>query len=144
VIEHKQLHYHKPEFNEIGDCWRTCVACILNVPPHTIPHHYKEMWQGTVDIAQEVHKATNVLLRERYGIQYVEYPISCTLEELKTYCNHYYHDHHVMIGCNSIHGGHSVIMRNDDYMWDPAIDNSGCVGPMKDGYFWIGLLVAIN
>jgi len=141
MLEQKQLHLHNPELNEIGDCWRTCIACILHVEPFKIPHFYKTQWKGSVDIAQEVHELTNQYLRGVFNVRYTETPLNCTYEELRVYLQHYYKDMYVIVGCNSKHGGHSVVMKNDDYMWDPSIDNSGCVGPMKDGYWWVGLLV---
>ncbi len=140
--EQKQLYRHIPEQRLIGDCWRTCIACILDVAPDTIPHYYEMFWgQGEV-ISDKVHEATNKELKKSYGVVFVETPLEATYEQLRTYLKHYYKDMYVIVGCNSKNGGHSVIMKNDDYMWDPAIDNSGCVGPMDDGYYWIGLLLS--
>jgi hypothetical protein len=141
MIEQTQAYFHKPEEGQIGDCWRTCVACVLNISKELIPHYYQEFWMGTVDIAPQVQAATNKFLSNRYGLKYVEYPIEANMEQLRIYITHYYKDHPVIIGCNSKHGGHSVVMMNEDYIWDPSIDKSGCVGPMKDGYFWLGFLV---
>ncbi len=142
MIEQKQLHLHRPEQNQYGDCWRTCIACILNVPPNNIPHYYEQLWKEGENISQEVHAATNEFLADAgYGVQYIEIPVQCDEEQLRVYISHYFKDMYVIVGCNSKNGGHSVIMKGYDYMWDPAIDNSGCVGPMEDGYYWIGFLV---
>ena len=141
--EQKQLYYHRPAEKLYGDCWRTCIACLLDVAPDDIPHYYEILWKEGQDIAQEVHEATNTFLTERYGVRFVEYPLATTDQAvLREYITHYYKDMYVMVGCNSTNGGHSVIMRNESYIWDPAKDSSGCVGPMDEGYYWIGLLVS--
>jgi hypothetical protein len=36
---------------------------------------------------------------------------------------------------------HVVIALNDAIVWDPALDDSGIVGPADDGYYWIEFLV---
>ena len=142
MIEYTQFCLHRPEQGEYGDCWKTCIACILHCDPYEIPHYYKEFWGQAEVISDLVHAATNRWLSATTELQYVETPIECTREQLGTYLKHYYKDMYVIIGCNSRNGGHSVVMRNDDYMWDPSIDKSGCVGPMDDGYWWIGVLIS--
>lgn len=142
MIEHTQLYYHRPDENQIGDCFRTCIACVLNESaPDDVPHVFELCWKGVDKIVTpEAHKLLNDWLEPR-GLKFFEYPVDCDLEALKVYINHYYPDQHVLIGCNSKNGGHSVVMKGLDYMWDPSRDKSGCVGPMNDGYYWIGLIV---
>lgn len=38
ISYHKQLHRHAPEEGLVGDCWRTCIACILGLRPTEVPH----------------------------------------------------------------------------------------------------------
>jgi hypothetical protein len=145
MIEHTQLYYHRPNTEKtIGDCFRTCIACVLNeAAPDDVPHVLELTWNWNTSnkfVVPEAHKILNDWLASR-GLKFFETPLYATLEQLKTYLKHYYPDQHVVIGCNSIHGGHSVVMKNDDYMWDTSKDKSGCVGPMDDGYYWIGLIV---
>ncbi len=142
--EHKQLFLHKPEEGIIGDCFRTCAACILDKRPDELPHGFGEFWEGKdVIVTPKVHAQLNKILAN-WDCRFIEYPLDCTREQLGTYLRHYYTDLHMIIGCNSKNGGHSVVMRNDDYIWDPSIDNSGCVGPMDDGYYWVGMLVRLT
>lgn len=142
MIEHKQLFKHKTP--DVGDCFRTCVACVLNCThpthvPHVFGTHFD--WENTDKvITPEAHADLNVWLVDR-GLRFFEYPLEASREQLGVYLKHYLPDQHVLVGCNSKNGGHSVVMRNDDYMWDPSLDDSGCVGPMDDGYYWIGLLI---
>lgn len=143
MLEQKQLFLHLPEQGQIGDCFRTCVACVLDRLQTDVPHGFGEFWvDKDTCVTPQVHAQLNSwLLRQGYQCIFVETPLQATREQLGTYLRHYYHDLHVVIGCNSKNGGHSVVMRNDDYMYDPSIDESGCIGPMDDGYYWIGLLI---
>lgn len=138
--ELKQLNLHKPEEGLIGDCFRTCIACLLDLDnADDVPH--------VVELAGWDNKNSleaRVLLNDwlgNFNLRYIEYPIQCDEEQLQVYLTHYFSDMYVHVGCSSKHGGHSVIRKNKDYIWDPSKDNSGCVGPMADGYYWIGLLV---
>lgn len=147
MIEQKQLFLHKPndpENRTIGDCWRTCIACILDIHPDKIPHFYEELWtDGKEPIVLKVHEKTNEWLLNNGYPYFVEHPVIVddnSVEMLQQHLAWTYPDTYVIIGCSSKNGGHSVVM-NGAYIWDPAIDNSGCVGPMSDGYYWIGLLL---
>jgi hypothetical protein len=113
----------------------------LDVAPDDIPHYYEILWADGQTTTPAVHRLTNEFLLPNHGVIFVETPLEATYEQLRTYLKHYYKDMYVVVGCNSKNGGHSVVMKNDDYLWDPAQDNSGCVGPMDDGYYWIGLLL---
>lgn len=142
--ELKQFYFHRPERGEIGDCWRTCIACLLNADsPASVPHYLWDMFSLDDDNWQHVLAKQNEWLSSK-GLRFVEYPVTAgSLEGLRAYLAHYYKDMYVMVGCNSKHGGHEVIMKNGDYMWDPSKDDSGCVGPMNDGYYWIGNLIKL-
>ncbi len=35
--ENTQLIYHNPPLS-FGDCWRTCISCILDLEPEDVPH----------------------------------------------------------------------------------------------------------
>ena len=137
--EYEQRNLHMPEEGIIGDCFRTAIGCILDLEPELVPH-FTELGGWNSPDSTVCRRLCNEWL-EQFNLKYCEYPIECSLTGLGIYLDCYYKDVYVHIGCNSKHGGHSVIMKNDDYIWDPSIDNSGCVGPMSDGYFWIGLLV---
>ncbi len=140
MIEQKQKYRHKPEEGEIGDCFRTCIACVLDLNRDEVPHVFYDNWKDGEVVTVEAHKQLNDYLAE-YDLVFAETPLQATREQLNTYLAHYYKDMYVVVGCNSKNGGHSVVMCNGDYMWDPSIDNSGCVGPMEDGYYWIGLIL---
>lgn len=144
MIEQKQLYLHQPGKGLIGDCFRTCVACIMDMMPEQVPHWVAEFWDNkhkTCD-TELVVKECNKWLRQ-FGYGYLEFPIGPdnTIEQLRGWLVKYTENNYVIVGCTSANGGHAVVMKGEDYIWDPAQDNSGCKGPMSDGYFWIGLIV---
>lgn len=145
MIEQKQLYLHRPETGQIGDCFRTCLACILNLSPEEVPHYYAEYWKNSDEsVVGIVLEYTNAWLSKR-NLSYVEFPVGAKdNEQLFKWASSYVaKDAYFALGCSSKNGGHSVVARSDGYIWDPAIDNSGCVGPMSDGYYWIGLIVKL-
>lgn len=146
MIEHKQLYRHKPEQGLIGDCFRTCIACLLNCKsPEDVPHYYAEFWPAgklEADIADLVNRETNKWLHANFNLNFIEFPLKCSDNEsmFKWASAYFPPGFSFTVGCSSKNGGHSVICKPHGYIWDPAIDNSGMVGPMEDGHYWIGLL----
>lgn len=143
MFAQKQLFRHIPSEGIIGDCFRTCIASVLGLTQILVPHGYQEFWvDEKTNVSEKVQAQLNKWLEQSgYNLKFIEYPVETTYEQLRTYLRHYYTDMYVVVGCSSKNGGHSVVMKNDDYLWDPSIDDSGCIGPMSDGYYWIGLLV---
>jgi len=37
MIKRKQIYFHNPEKGSHGDCYRTCIACILEIEPVEVP-----------------------------------------------------------------------------------------------------------
>lgn len=143
MIEQKQLYLHKPAQGLVGDCFRTCVACVLNEDRDNVPHFFGLHFN--CDNPEEVvtpkaHESLNEWLKPK-GLKFMEYPLEADRAQLENYLAVIAPDQYVLIGCNSKNGGHSVVMKGRYYMWDPSIDNSGCVGPMSDGYYWVGVFI---
>lgn len=136
MISMKQIYKHNPP-ETIGDCWRTCFACLLEIPVTDVPHFCETSWE---DNPESQRKAKEWLKTKGYS--YFEYPIDCDFETLQIYLDHYLHGIYCMIGGTSKNGtGHSVIMLNGAIVWDPSLDDSGILGPMSDGYYWITVLI---
>ena len=38
MTPHKQLNRHRPEEGVFGDCYRTAIACLLDLRPQDVPH----------------------------------------------------------------------------------------------------------
>ncbi|MGW8565701.1 hypothetical protein [Isoptericola sp. NPDC055881] len=42
MIPADQLHNAGPGEEVVGDCWRTAIACVLDIPPADVPHFVQE------------------------------------------------------------------------------------------------------
>ena len=144
MIRHKQLYRHNPATGEIGDCFRTCLACVLDAERvEDIPHFFADVWPpGELDpeIAELAITSAQKWLLENSAFGYIEFPLAASNNErlfkwLRSYCSD---RTPLIVGCTSKNGGHAVVVFPDGEIWDPSLDNSGMVGPMKDGYYWIG------
>jgi hypothetical protein len=41
MTPHKQRFRHDPANGIYGDCWRTAIACLLDIQPEEIPHEHR-------------------------------------------------------------------------------------------------------
>lgn len=137
MTPYKQLFRHDPDNGVIGDCWRTCFACLLDMEPAHVPHFVFGHW----DDAQASTKLARAWLAQR-GFGFIEYPMNCDLADLLSSVAAINPGMHYMLSGTSSNGtGHSVIACDDGIVHDPAQDNSGIVGPMSDGFYWVSFLV---
>ena len=137
MIRRKQLFRHDPDNGVYGDCHRTAFACLLELEPADVPHFN----EGGPSVAE-------FRLREQewlasHGLYDVH--IACrTLEDALSLLRITNPGVHCLLGGTSRNGcGHSVIACDGEIVWDPAQDDSGIVGPMEDGYFWLTFLVPL-
>lgn len=137
MTPHKQLFRHKPEEGVIGDCWRTCIACLLDLHPSEVPHFTDGSWN---DSAATTAK-TRAWLRSR-GLGFVELAYSGDLEAVMASLAANAPGAYYLLGGNSRTGcGHSVIACGSEIVWDPSQTDAGIVGPMDDGYYWATFFV---
>lgn len=139
MTPHKQLFRHDPATGTTGDCWRTSIGCLLDLPPAEVPHFVDGHWNDAV--------ATNAIAREwlaRYGLGFVECAYLATLEEVLASVGAVNPGHYYLLGGNSRNGtGHSVVCCDDRVVWDPSLDDTGIVAPMEDGHYWVTWLVPL-
>lgn len=138
MTPHKQLFNHKPEQGQIGDCWRTCLACLLDKAPADVPHLIEDCW----DDAAEGKRKTEAYL-STLGLASVEVAFGGDdLQSVLSGVGGINPGVHYLLGGNSRTGvGHSVICLNDRIVWDPSLTDAGIVGPMSDGYYWVTFLI---
>ena len=141
MIFYKQLNKHRPDEGVIGDCWRTCIACYLEIEPARVPHFVELHIQG----AESTDVLTNKYMEGDYKLLPIAYHgtddidtfllghANCTAEKDIVF---------ILVGTSRNGTDHCVLMRNGKILWDPAIDNSGIVGPASDGYYWLYALVS--
>lgn len=130
----KQLYRHDPENSVWGDCHRTCLAMLLDMDAREVPH----IAHG--DPRDWRVRESEFLAEQGLGIFTVGF--QCNLEAVLHYMLHANPGIFYILGGTSKNGtGHSVIGFNDAIVADPSIDDSGIVGPMEDGCYWISILV---
>ena len=133
----KQLYRHKPEEGVIGDCWRTCFGCLLDIQPQFVPHFLQYCWN---DGLQARANAKNWLAK--LSLSYVEVPYGGTLQDVLRTCKDLAPGMHYLLGGESRTGvGHSVVCCDDQIVWDPSLDDAGIIGPMDDGHYWVTWLI---
>lgn len=133
MTPNKQLNLHDPAAGVIGDCWRTCIACLLDKSPSDVPHFVDGCWDDAATAARRTRQYLATL-----GLNFIEYPMQAELTDVLRSVGSINPDQHYLLSGNSRNGtGHTVVCYNDQIVWDPSRDESGIVGPMDDGLFWI-------
>jgi hypothetical protein len=139
MTPHKQLFRHKPEEGQIGDCWRTSIACLLDKRPEEVPHLIETCWQDH----EEGRRRTAAYLATQ-GLASIEYAMTGDLRDVLRSVGGINPGLHYLLGGMSRTGvNHSVVCCDDAIVWDPSITDAGIIGPMDDGFYWITWLVPL-
>lgn len=132
MIPLKQRNRHRPEDGVYGDCHRAAVASILELAIDDVPH----FMDGDPDLAEYNRRETTFLKSRGMVRIMIAYPsklddVLMTMEALNP-------GTHFILGGNSKNGcGHSVVACDGAIVHDPSLDESGIVGPMSDGNYWV-------
>lgn len=117
---YKQLiQIHDPNNNKIGDCFRTAIGCILDIPPANVPHFVENNYGDTISLIDVVNDVNKWLLEVRPDLQYVEIydPGEFNISSI---------GFHVLTGPSprnsKIH--HSIVGLNGKPFHDPSNDNA--------------------
>ena len=137
MTPYKQLHRHRPADGQIGDCWRTCIGCLLDLPPVEVPHFVEpHLDDGPAATAF----ARRWLASRGFGL--IQFAYTGTLQGILDAQAAVNPNTYFMLGGESRSGVlHSVIARNASIEWDPHPDEVGVIGPDKDGLYWLEFLV---
>lgn len=138
---HKQRFRHQPDKGIYGDCHRTALACLLDMEPEQVPHFGEMMFVHGTEAASEAEE----LWLNKQGLSQVFVPYSVdTLDNLLLHLASINPRAYYLLGGTSKNGvGHTVVGCGGKLIWDPAQDNSGIVGPMSDGFFWISYFLPV-
>lgn len=143
VIEH-----NPPE--SYGDCFRACIASILELPAWDVPHFALRAFQddGTdQDAVQECRSFVNTL-----GFGYVDIPFqSDSVDEMLRFCARFAPGTHYVMTARSKRGfAHCVVGFDGEIVFDPTYteepNGHGLVSGIRDDdldtdFIWIGLVV---
>jgi len=137
MTPHKQLLRHNPAAGQIGDCWRTCIACLLDLAPDQVPHFVEpHLDDGPAATAF----ARRWLASRGFGL--IQFAYTGALQGILDAQAAVNPDTYFLLGGMSRSGVlHSVIARNDAIEWDPHPDDVGVIGPDPNGLYWLEFLV---
>lgn len=138
MIFQKQAFRHRPEDGVYGDCHRTAIACLLDLPKEDVPNfgeHYGDY--------AAFHAAEQEFLA-RHDLATVAVAYSGTLEQVLACQKAVNPDVYYLLGGTSRTGcGHTVVGLGGEIIWDPSLDDAGIVGPMDDGFYWVSFLAPL-
>lgn len=135
----KQLNKHDPENGVYGDCFRTSIACVLNMDAIDVPHYHSN---NIPDGSTQVVEFRKWLASNGFGL--FEICLSGELENILAHIKSTNPDEYYLLsGESSVGTDHIVICHGDKIVWDTSTQDSGIVGPRKnDGYYWISVLTS--
>ena len=136
--EYKQLYRHKPP-ESYGDCFRTAIGCLLDMPPEKVPHFYDGIDKN--DDATEANRAIKYWLWQQDYVM-VTFAYECSLSEVLNFMQVSNPGIFYLITGTSVTGNnHVCVGLGDDIVWDPAPENGKLVGPNSNGQIIIEVLV---
>lgn len=130
-----QLFPHRPDEGVFGDCYRTAIACLLDLPPEDVPHHHRVL-EGN-----EQRALMDEWLEPR-GLRLVLFAWPCQVTDILEVMGVVNPDAHYLVSGQSPRGtDHTVVAKGGEIIHDPHPEGGGLVGPCSDGHCWIELLV---
>ncbi|WP_458763646.1 hypothetical protein [Cupriavidus basilensis] len=138
----KQLIDHDPANDKWGDCWRTCIACLLDLHPSEVPNFAEGGDQARGD------RLARAWLKAR-GYNLVK---MCMLAQFTEAAADWFDDTpYILCGQSpNIPGvAHCVIGRGAfETIWDPACSGLGLAGPWVDEndnrVYWVEFIVPLQ
>lgn len=136
----KQKYKHNPEIGQYGDCDRTTIACILDMPRDDVPNWAEQFWP-TNDL-EGWNNAKNQWLKSRgFGVVTICCN-GCGLNDLLNSIGYLNKDAYwLLTGLSKNKTNHVVVCHGNKIVWDPAIDDSGIIGPTLDSNYYVDFIV---
>lgn len=141
----KQNNIHNVAEGVIGDCYRTCLACLLDLRPGSVPHFVEIDGWDKPPAESRVNELTRQWLNG-WGYDFIEIAwsgLSDPQQALDILGGCAPDIYYIFSGLSRNGTNHSVIGLNNNIVHDPAIDNSGIVGPMTSGQYTAMFLVPL-
>lgn len=131
---------HEPP-HSIGDCFRCCIASVLDLPAASVPHFCAEDWDKKEGFTW--HIKLQAWLAPR-GLTYIELgPIPDECHGPKWF-EHIaaagFDAFHTMTGVSPRGWRHTVVARNGVVVHDPHPDRTGLAAPGDEGWMYGFLL----
>lgn len=152
MIRQKQLFRHEPEKQQFGDCHRTALACLLNIPVEDSPHFIGE-WELREQLKAQGLEVEFYSWQDEqeawlnslgYTTIDVCYNPEVSVEEVMRCVSIRNPDIYYLIAGTSPRGtNHSVIAHGPNFDWDPHMDGGFLVAPLDNGVWEVTFLLPI-
>lgn len=122
------------------DCYRTAIACLLNLAPEEVPHVYADPATTWRDGRRQMQNwlAERGLCSFVIAVKAENNDLQPLMEWMKDYnptaC-------FILMGTSKNGVNHSFAVRGGTVVPDHALDDSGIIAPANDGHFWLELLI---
>jgi len=134
----KQLFEHDPANGVYGDCHRTAIGSVFDIPPEQMPHFYERDRSE----AEASHLVSEWLAAR--GMTQILVPVGAApnaagdvrevLSKIKRWnAGQYY----LLSGTSRTGVGHTVVCLDDMIVSDPSRSDAGIVGPLDIGLYWL-------
>jgi len=144
MLYHKQANLHDPDNGLYGDCYRTVLACLLDLPRDDVPHYVTSM--DNTEWLEDIQPKYDRWLADR-GLQ--EFSLAADGDWSLDFVLQWQRFRakvpmrSMLIGSSRSECNHVVVVYNGEIEHDPAQNNSGITGPADDGYWHLTWLVPI-
>lgn len=140
MIYRKQTIRHDPDAGRYGDCFRTCLACLMDLEPQDVPH-FMDLNEYPYEDMGDLWACVDRWLI-RYGLVRATFAIPAESVEpvLTMMRNHNPAVPYMLCGQSPRGTDHEVICQGGGIIHDPHPDGGGLVGPASNEYFWVSLL----
>lgn len=122
----KQIFRHDPDNGIFGDCFPTCLSIVSGIDRHKVPH-----WHKVMDLNEAIARY-DAWLKTR-GLTRIQsyWNGAYTPDEILEFLTASSSLPFIFSGCSRNGTNHAVIAHNGRIVWDPSLDDSGIIGPMK-------------
>lgn len=133
-----------PDGNVKGDCFRTCIACLLDIHPEKVPLFIGD--ETAIDPGgDQLNQACDWLI-ENHGLSIARIFWDGAMldkDDVLNLCSETIRGHHYLLSGQSSNGlNHCVICRGNKIVHDPKPD-AGIVGPLDGGYWCVEVITKV-
>lgn len=136
MTPYKQLVKHNPENGQYGDCFRTAIGSMLDMPPERVPHFLED---GCNDGAVMLSRIREWLRPRGYDL--FEVPFDAEPKDVLSTMQQRNPDIYYILGCASKTADHVVVACGDKVVSDPAGYEPDSLRRDSAGMCWVYLLV---
>lgn len=141
MTPHKQLFRHEPDKGVWGDCFRTTIACLLDLAPEDVPHFCDN------GVQQDVATSEARVWMAAMGLAFVDVPfggqddVGAVLSFMGSANPGL---HYILTGQSRTGCAHAVVCKDGKIVHDPSLTESGIVGPCEvDRVFWVSFIAKL-